>query len=479
MSLARKLAALKMGTPNTANLCALDLVSIIDAWLPTLSGHARSVVNLRFEKQLRPIRVAEELGISRERVRQIEKKVMVKIRLLTRNLESLAADCRTMDLHEFNSRVIAPEQSMHFYKLLARNALGSANARQVNRSIVKGLQVVINVVMQADTFILCKMTPSEVWETAVECAPACAELGRETVLQLVYDKLGIKTVGGVLIGRKPTINKIILALVRIANGPIHISLLARQLEMVLAEYEESAHHSLLRIRDKLSRMEKVHFIDQNTVSLELQNPAVARLWKDKAIDAISAAGKAYSLVSFRLENPSCPFDEFSLASMLRDDRKVRHIGRRLYATAQWEDEMDVRVATLIEEALQNHYGPMTRDELLRFIRRHRDLRCGQIDNYFARVPNLVRYTIDVVGLMPLSREVMLSILCSEACVTALLGSFKNSKPIYVGALWLLKDDTPEFTGEEEQLLLGAGREWQTVSVEIRAARLYYEMRITK
>ena len=141
--------------------------------------------------------------------------------------------------------------------------------------------------------------------------------------------------------------------------------------------------------------------------------------------------------------------------------------------------MDVRVATLIEEALQNHYGPMTRDELLRFIRRHRDLRCGQIDNYFARVPNLVRYTIDVVGLMPLSREVMLSILCSEACVTALLGGFKNSKPMYVGALWLLKDDTPEFTGEEEQLLLGAGREWQTVSVEIRAARLYYEMRITK
>src|SRR6185369_12791662 len=124
------------------------------------------------------------------------------------------------------------------------------------------------------------------------------------------------------------------------------------------------------------------------------------------------AGKPYSLVRFLDDHEDAPFDAFGFASLLKSDERVVHIGRRLYAPAEYESEGPLRIAALIHEALQEAGVPMTRSELLAYVKERRDLISTQMEHYFRGVEGLVAYTSDIVGLVPLNRAVMLQMLKS-------------------------------------------------------------------
>jgi hypothetical protein len=462
---------------------ATDFVGLVDLLLAPLPERARRIVSMRFGERIRMVETAARLGISRERVRQVEEKFVARVRASIAST-SLATDSiiedQVIEFEELTSGRDAAAEVPGFYVVLARVVLtGGDSCVDAERFYNSQLDLLADEIRGDDDFLLARFSEEGFPEFLTVMTPALTELNQEMVWDRTTAVLRVAVSGGVMIGRKPQVGRLIRALMRKASGPVPVSVLVRQLEVVLAAYGEVSYFDAIRLRNKLAPMTGVHFIDQNTVSLHVSHPETADSWKRSAVQAIESAGRPFSLVRFRRENPDCPFDTFGLASLLRDDRRVVHIGRRLYAPTGYESESSLKIVNLIAETLKRSGRPTARRELLAAVRAKRDLICGQIDNYFPRVEGLVCYTNDLVGLRALDRNVMLAMLASEAAVLSLLGRRSCSQPVHAEELWLQGAGEFDLASEEEAALVRGSRSWRMGFAEKGPSGLFFGIRETR
>lgn len=455
-----------------------DFVEVADMILKALPERAGRIIGARFERHTRSIEVAREEKISRERVRQIEEKFVQRLRTAVRRHRLPLENVLNDDIIEYDELSAGRYQARHtpdFYVSVARAVLtGGDSYVDVERYYNSQLELLAGEIRNDDDFVLGRFTMQRAVEMARALAPALSELGSDKLWQRIQTELRARETGGRLVGRKPQVGRIIRALLRAAGRPVTVSLLVNQLRIVLGAYGEVSYFDPIRLRNKLFSMEGVHMHDEQTASLEMPDPAVAQKWIDMAVREIRNAGKPYSLVRFLDDFDDAPFDAFGVASLLKSDERVVHVGRRLYAPAEYEAEGPLRIAALVEEALQERGVPMTRGELLAYVKERRDLISTQMEHYFRGVPGIVAYTSDIVGLTPLDRNVMLQMLERENCVASLIRDRNDdSTLIHVSALWLVPDDEPDLSKEEEKAILKASRKWKTVIVKEAASGLFF------
>lgn len=466
--------------PVTVDFEAPDFLEAVDAIIETLVERAQRIVVARFQDHTRSIEVARAEGLSRERVRQIEEKFVARVTAAVRRHRLLGDDILEDGLVEFDelsSGTRDPQYSEGFYVAVARTVLIEGDSYVDTERFYGGqLQILADEIRNDDDFILAKLAATRVLELARQTAPALIELGPEELWRRLHAELHATETAGRLVGRKPQVGRIIRALLRSAAGPISVAVLVNQLRFVLAAYGEVSYFDEVRLRNKLFAMEGVHLSDQQTASLAVHEPGMAANWADLFVSDVLAAGKPYSLVRFLDEHEDCPFDAFGMASLLRSDRRVVRVARRLYAPAEYDAEGSLRIAELIQEALESSNTPMTRRELLAFVQSTRDVICTQIENYFQRVPGLVKYTRDVVGLRPLNRAVMLQMLEREPCVVSLLRHRSKDRLVPIETLWLLSDEGPELTADEEHAILKSGRKWKTTTVSAGHGGLFFSVK---
>jgi hypothetical protein len=458
-----------------------DFIEVTDMILKALPERARRIIAARFEKHVRSIDVARNEGVSRERVRQIEEKFVQRLRMAIRRHKLALDNVLNDDIIEYDELSAGRYDGRHaadFYVSLARAVLSGGDSYvDVERYYVSQVLLLAGEIRNDDDFILGRFAVQRAAEMAKALAPALSELGSEALWERLKTELGARDTGGRLVGRKPQVGRIIRALLRTADAPVNVSLLVNQLRMVLGTYGEVSYFDNVRLRNKLFSMEGVHMHDEQTASLEMPDPAVAQKWLNTVVGEIRKVGKPYSLVRFLDDYEDTPFDAFGFASLLKSDERVVHVGRRLYAPAEYEAEGPLRIAALIQEALQEAGGPMTRGELLAYVKDRRDLISTQMDHYFRGVAGLVAYTSDIVGLVPLDRTVMLQMLRGEDCVASLIRDRNDgSTLLHISSLWLLADDEPDLSKEEEKTVVKAGRKWKTVVVKESASGLFFGSR---
>lgn len=466
--------------PVTVALGAPDFVEVVDMILGGLAERARRIVIARFERHTRSIDVARDEKITRERVRQIEEKFVARVTSAAKRHKLLPEDVMSDGLVEFEELTSGghdAREAPDLYVSLARAVLtGGDSYVDVERFYSGELQLLASEIRNDDEFILARLSIPRALEMARVLTPALSELGPDELWTRLKSELRATEAAGRLLGRKPQVGRIIRALLRSAEGPVAISLLVNQLRLTLASYGEPSYFDEVRLRNKLFSMEGVHLSDERTASLSVPDPTVARKWAELAVDQIRRAGKLYSLVRFLDQHEDAPFDAFGLASLLRSDDRVVHVGRRLYASADYEIEGSIRIAALIEAALKQTRKPMTRRELLSYVQDKRDVICTQIENYFARVPSIVLYTTDIAGLVPLDRDVMLEMLEREACVISLLRTRDDGRQISLAELWLPSDEEPDLTAGEEKAIVTAARRWKTARVSAETGGLFFSMK---
>lgn len=455
-----------------------DFIEVADMILKALPERARRIISGRFEKHARSIDVARGEGVSRERVRQIEEKFIQRLRTAIRRhklpLENVLND-DIIEYDELSAGRYVALYSPDFYVTMARAVLTGADSYgDVERYYTSQLQLLAAEIRDEDDFILGRFAVQRGEEMAKALAPALSELGNADLWQRLKTELQASDVGGRLIGRKPQVGRIIRALLRTAGAPVSVTLLLNQLRMVLGSYGEVSYFDHVRLRNKLFSMEGVHMHGEQTASLEMPDPAIAQKWVETVVAEIRKAGKPYSLVRFLDDYEDAPFDAFGFASLLKGDERVVHVGRRLYAPAEYEADGPLRISALIQEALQDSGVPMTRNELLAYIKERRDLISPQIEHYFGGVVGLVAYTSDIVGLMPLDRTVMLQMLGRDKCVTSLIRDrCNNGSLLHISSLWLLADEDADLSKEEEKAVLKASRRWKTAVVKDTASGLFF------
>jgi hypothetical protein len=458
-----------------------DFVEVADMILTALPERARRIISARFDAHTRSIDVARNEGISRERVRQLEEKFVQRLRTATRRHKLPLENVLNDDIIEYDELSAGRYEARHapdFYVSVARAVLtGGDSYVDVERYYASQLQLLVSEIRNDDEFILGRFAVQHARELAKGLTPALSELGDDELWQRLKTELRASETGGRLVGRKPQVGRIIRALLRTADAPVSVTLLVNQLRMVLGTYGEVSYFDNVRLRNKLFSMEDVHMHDEQTASLEMPDPSVAQKWRNTLVREIRKAGKPYSLVRFLDENEDAPFDAFGFASLLKSDERVVHVGRRLYAPAEYEAEGPLRVAALIHEALQQADVPMTRSELLAYVKERRDLISTQMEHYFRGVEGLVAYTSDIVGLVPLDRAVMLQMLKSEECVASLIRERSDGHTLlHVSSVWLLADYEPDLSRDEERAVRKAARKWTTVVVKESASGLFFGSR---
>ncbi len=443
----------------------LDFVEIVDSTLSHMSDRIVRVVVARFHAHTKSSLVAKSEGISRERVRQIEERFVGLIEAAVRRhglLQEKILDDDSVDFLTLWDGTHAHQHDRLLYVSLARTVLtGSDSYVDVERQLSRQIGLLADELRASNDYILGRLELSQVLEAAKSIVPALLERDPIELWQRLQARLKAKEYGNRIVGRCPRPRAIIRALLREAGGPISIGFLDQQLRSVLASYQQVSYFDPVLLRNKLTEMEDVHIHAQGTASLTEVEPAVATKWVEAAVKAIVEAQKPYSLVRFLDENSDAPLDAYALASLLRHDARVLRIGRRLYVSAEYEATGPIRIAALVAEALSKVDSPLTRGELLSYVKERRDMICAQIENYFGSVPGLVAYTGDIVGLAPLQREVMLKMLKREKCVVSLLGGGGGDEPQALSALWLLPEEDPGISRAEELEILVAAKQWQT------------------
>jgi hypothetical protein len=144
---------------------------------------------------------------------------------------------------------------------------------------------------------------------------------------------------------------------------------------------------------------------------------------------------------------------------------------------EYEAQGPLRIAALIQEALQGSGVPMTRGELRAYVKKRRDLISAQMEHYFGGVNGLVAYTSDIVGLRPLDRTVMLQMLRREECVASLIRDLNHgSTLLHISSLWLLADEEADLSRDEERAVIRASRKWRTVMAKGSASGLFFGSR---
>jgi hypothetical protein len=102
-----------------------------------------------------------------------------------------------------------------------------------------------------------------------------------------------------------------------------------------------------------------------------------------------------------------------------------------------------------------------------------------MENYFPKIQGLHLYTDDIVGMVPLNRQVMLLMLHSEACVQSLLRGREGGSPVQLESIWLPDDGGPDLSTSELKNLVKVSSNWKRVSVEARGGSLFYEVKETR
>jgi hypothetical protein len=467
--------------PVTVERSLPDFVEVVDLAIASLPERAKAVVLGRFEAHVKSIQLAQRMGITRERVRQIEEKFAQRIRRAVHRYRlpvDTVLDDDLIEFDELSSGRHATRHPRHFYVALARAVLGGGDSYvDAERYYTSQLEILTREVKSDDAYVLGQFSVERALHMAAELTPALSELPRAAVWErITADLKAAVDSRGYLRGPQPQVGRIIRALLRSAGQPVSVALLVQQLGSVLAFYGEVSYFDQVRLRNKLFAMSDVHMIDEHTAALELPDAEQAKAWVEKAVHEIRQAAKPYSIVRFLDENPEAPFDAWGLASLLKSDPRIAHIGRRLYASAEYDADGPVRIADLIAQALSDSGHPMTRRELLHYVRDRRDCKCGQMEHYFHRVRGLQLYTADIVGLEPLSRSVMLDILARENCVLSLLADREEDGRLQVESLWLLTDEDPDLTRGEEMAIVTASRTWKTAQAEVAGGRLYFGLR---
>jgi RNA polymerase sigma factor (sigma-70 family) len=456
-----------------------SFVQLVNLTLASLPERSKQIVLSRTERKQTLEQLAEQYGITRERVRQIEAKFIKELKDGCRRqgiLDDSILDDGQIDVTALCASQRELRYSRPLYLALARTVLGGSSMTHARRYYNEQTNTLIEGLAQDDSYLTASFTVTRLRRLVRKVAPALNEVGDAELLDVVAEKIGGSVVNGILLGKKPGVGRIIRALLRKAGGTASIQVLLEQLAAVLAAYDEISYFDTSRLRAKLHSMPDVHLLTEDRATLKTLKATVEREWLANVVGEILAAGKPYSIVRFLDDHDDAPFDAFALASLLRAERSVVHVGRRLYS-AKRTKKGPIRTWQLVLEALRKDRGPMTRSDLLHYVRERRDLKCGQIENYFKKVPGLVRYTRDIVGLVPLSRRIMVQILMRESTVRSLLReATSSSNLVHSAALWLEGAGDADLSQQEEIKIAKSARCWRTVRVEQSTNGLYFSIR---
>jgi hypothetical protein len=449
-------------------------VQIVDGLLTGMKGVARDVVQLRFLEHLTLQECGQRLTLSRERIRQVEVRVLARLADHCREIGWHGASILDDGLIEFGE--LQPEGTTDpafapgLYVTLARATLLKARAlRQIEAFYHRELDVLVDDLADSPSALAGCLTDQDILRRASELTPALMEWPTERLLKRVRRVLGESRRGG-----RARVVALLRALVRQAGGGISLAALRYKLGALLAAGGHARVLDDATVRSLVQRSGEFCMRDASTVGRSEEESEAQRAWAERAVAFILKRGRPASLAKFLERHSECDSDEFSLAAFLNRDPRVERIGRRLYCAAGAGPDGPVRVLDILLQALDSEKRPWTHRELLEYVRHRRDLRSNQVELYLPRIPGLVRYSAHCVGLEPLSRPVVLQLFGSEQFVLdrleAVTGSGSSGT---IEDLWIDDaGDDDRLSATEAQAILDSAESWRKVRIGRRDPLLF-------
>ena len=440
-------------------------VRIVDDMLAGMKGVAREMVHLRFLEHLTLQDCGHRLNVSRERIRQVEKKVLAELSARCRDEGWHGARVLDDGLIEFAELQAEGTSEQAFapglYVTLARATLNKAKGlRQIEAFYDRELEVLLDDLADSVSALAGCLTDAEIHQRAAMLTPALREWPPERLVQEARRRLGKAGRGG-----RARPRALLRALVRQAGGEISLAALRHKLEGLLAAGGHTRVLDDAALRALVQRSGEFYMRDSSTVACPATESEAQRAWLERAVIYILRGTRPTSLVRFLEQHSDCDVDEFALAGLLNRDPRVERVGRRLYCPANAAIDGPVRVLDILRLALESKAQPWTHRELLQYVKQRRDLRSNQIEYYLPRILDLVRYSAHCVGLALLSRPIMLQLFMTEQFVLDRFVALGGARAASLEDFWLDEaGDDDRLTPAEAQAIIQAASTWQGVRV---------------
>jgi hypothetical protein len=443
---------------------ALDFVDAVETSVDMMPSRNRDVVLNRLARHMTLEETGRLMGITRERVRQIQRKFTDGVGQVIKPLEdqlSHVLDDGVVEFHELVVCAYEPEHPREFYVGLARLCLGDADNHTVYLREADMLSLELSGMSE---WVLGELTRESLRQHARRLTPALLELPGTQMEELVVPRLGaVITPAGRIVPSSFPLPRVVRAIVQRTGAPMALDELQFRVTRTAGSYGLATMPDLARLRYVIRNMADLHLLDLHTVSPHSIDASLVSAWRDTFIQWLGSSDRPRSAITFLDEHPDAPFDKEGMATILADDRRVERVGRRLYCLAGARPESTIRVKDLVREALESEDRPWTIPELVEYIRNRRDLRFPLLDAYLDAVPGIVRYDRHAVGFRPLDRDVMLDLLRNEAYLGSRIASLGRDHSATADDLWLLDhDEHPTPTGAEAADIIKDAASWMDV-----------------
>lgn len=452
-----------------------SFVAIVDRWAGGLREVRRRVLVSRFLEHLTLQETAEGLGLSRERVRQIEGTLLDGARDACRGAgweEASILDDGLIEFSELSEGEGAPPLfDARLYVTLARAVLLSARRlREIESFYASELDVLADDLADSIAALAGTLDASAIRRRAAELTPAVLELSDKMLVAEIRKRVGAPAFTG-----RPKVRSLVEAVVRQHRGSLSFVALQQRLGMLLAASGRPPLPDEV-IRATVVRSDDLRLSDGGSL-VELKRPPSASdlEWNERAVSFVLGQSRPASLKVFLAKHPDCSADERSLAELLNADSRVERVGRRLYASAAASRRGPIRVAEIVRRALRSEERAWTYDELLAHVRSRRDLISPQIDSYMNRIAGLIRYSKRCVGFVSIDRALMLQLLANETFVLDRLDGMARESAT-VEDLWLdAAGDDDRLSPDERGAIVNQADSWTQVTVHARDPLLFLRM----
>lgn len=463
----RRIESLCPGDSGSEPQASVSFVAMVDHLLTRTKAIERDVVLFRFRAHLTLRECGERLGVTRERIRQLERRFLTTLVESCRDAGWAPASILEDGFIEFSELCgrdpSDPAFSTGLYVTLARAVLlGVTGSRQLDAFYRREFEVLLDDLGDSRSALAGNLDDQEILQRAAALTPALLEWPPEKLVSRVR-KATVRTPRLT----KPRTGRIRLlpllrATIRDSGGEMSLAALRHRLNSALAAAGILRVLNDNKLRALVQRSRDFYMRDTRTIAPfepELQDE---RGWVERAVKYILQNRRPTSLTTFLDQHPHCQVDVFTFAHLLNQDPRVERVGRRLYCAAGNSPGL-VRVVDILLQALRSEPRPWSHSGLRDYVRQRRDLMSNQIEPYLARVPGLVRYSLRCVGLKPLSRTVMLQLLTTEQFILDRLSELARDSAATVEEIWLDEaGDDDRLTGDEAETIRDATTTWRRI-----------------
>ncbi len=449
----------------------------IDRWLEELDSVDKDIVIDKIALGATLEQVAKNNGLTRERVRQrmtrLRDYVVRGIAAYQIDLDAVLED-DLIEIEELGG-IDGAAQPPSLYIRLVRFVLLPGNSSYGVDKIYKGaLRDFGSALTDNPDWLLGKLTRDGVLRLASDFGGPLGEVDELDIVDGApkYSR-SMWTHDWRLVPRVFNSKAILRHFVRRAGGEHNAETLCLLLESVADLYGVDLEFDVPTIRRIVRGMDDLWLRPGDIVSERQLDAVVLEAWIDQFVGFISEKGHPVSVASFLEEFPDAPFDVMAFTDALDRSEQCVKVGRFLYFNDDLGDKSELAISHLIREALELSDQPLTKHDILQFIRSKRDLRTSQLDGYFTRVKGLVSYGNYAFALGPIDRDGKISLIQNEGFVRARFKSFRGRLRVELGEFWPTElGHVPALSLEEAHSCVQEARAWKAFRLEFEESLVF-------